>query len=148
MENVFGGEIPHWLDDLSRAPDAEVLVQLWVKDHDAKLAAASRQITQICHELPASLTDAGHCVPRRFTAGRHRASRPSGSDRFDRDRRQNLDTVGAALWLEARPKPSSITRPAPCWSSEKLQSSLNWRRSRHRPSPAKHHDNNGPGIAR
>ena len=62
VQNVFGGEIPHWLDDLSRAPDAEALVQLWVKDHDAQMADAGRQISEVCRQLPDTLADAGHCV--------------------------------------------------------------------------------------
>ena len=58
VQNIFGGEIPDWLDVQARSRDAEAMVKLWVEDHDAQLAAAARQVQEVCGTLPAPLQDA------------------------------------------------------------------------------------------
>ena len=55
VQTVFSGKIPDWLEAQTRAPDAEALVKLWVKDHDEQLAGAAELARRACRELPPPL---------------------------------------------------------------------------------------------
>ena len=55
VQTVFGGKIPDWLDAQARAPDAEALVKLWVKDHDEQMAGAAQLVREVCREFPEPL---------------------------------------------------------------------------------------------
>jgi nucleotide-binding universal stress UspA family protein len=50
--SVFGGAIPDWLDAEARKPDVEALVNLWVRNHDNRLATARVEMQTLCRELP------------------------------------------------------------------------------------------------
>ncbi len=96
VESVFGGKIPDWLDAQARAPEAEALVKLWVKDHDEQLAASARQVQQVCQELPEPLRGAEHCV--REGVAEHEIVELAREQRLRSDRHwgQRLDSLGPA----------------------------------------------------
>ncbi len=58
VQSIFGGKIPDWLDAQARAPEAEALVKLWVKDHDEQLAGAAQLVRRACREFPEPLRGA------------------------------------------------------------------------------------------
>jgi nucleotide-binding universal stress UspA family protein len=69
VQTVFKGRIPEWLEAQARAPEAEALVKLWVKDHDEELAGAAQLVGSVCREFPEPLRGAqqrvGEGVPAR-----------------------------------------------------------------------------------
>jgi nucleotide-binding universal stress UspA family protein len=62
VQTEFGGKIPDWLEAQARAPDAEALVKLWVKDHDEQLAGAAQLVRSVCREFPGRLKEADQRV--------------------------------------------------------------------------------------
>ena len=58
VQSIFGGKIPDWLEAQARAPEAEALVKLWVKDHDEQLAGAAQLVRSACREFPDPLRGA------------------------------------------------------------------------------------------
>ena len=58
VQSIFSGKIPDWLEAQTRAPDAEALVKLWIKDHDEQLAGAAQLVRGACRDFPEPLRTA------------------------------------------------------------------------------------------
>jgi nucleotide-binding universal stress UspA family protein len=58
VDNLFGAELPAWLRDAARSPEAEELAQAWVREHEAELQAKREELAAFCGGLPAPLSAA------------------------------------------------------------------------------------------
>lgn len=52
MESMFAGELPDWLVERARDPDAEAMARMWVEEHEAERQAKLKQMLEQRQELP------------------------------------------------------------------------------------------------
>lgn len=62
VESLFGGELPGWLRDAARSPEAEELARAWVREHEQELAARREALAGFSRGLPPPLNNAATLV--------------------------------------------------------------------------------------
>jgi nucleotide-binding universal stress UspA family protein len=62
VDSLFGGELPGWLREAARSPEAEELARAWVREHEEEMQRQRESLAEFCRGLPPPLHTAASVI--------------------------------------------------------------------------------------